>query len=89
MEDAFNVETVRVLLTNIVFEVRVDMAMVDAMREDPLSVENSLRDSPGTLMVDAFNVETVRVLLINIVLEFKVEMAMVDAIIEDPVSVEN
>ena len=72
-----------------VLPVIVDATSVDVVRDDPLSVEKAVSDSPGTLMEDAFSVETVRVLFTNMVFEVRVEIAMVEAMREDPVRVEN
>ena len=53
MVDAPRVDTCRVELTNPVLVVTVEMASVDAMREDPVSVENWEGVYPGMKMVDA------------------------------------
>ena len=37
----------------------VDANKVDAVNEDPISVENDVRENPGILIVDALIVETV------------------------------
>jgi hypothetical protein len=50
-------------MTSLLF--RLDTAIVDAVNELPVSVENEVRDRPGTLIVDAFNVETVMVELMT------------------------
>ena len=39
----------------------VEIKRVDAVREDPVSVEKAERESPGTLMVEALSVEMVSV----------------------------
>jgi hypothetical protein len=55
MEDTINEEM------DMVKVVILEAAMVDAVRDDPVSVEKNVRDNPGTLMVDALSVETVSV----------------------------
>lgn len=62
---------------------------MDAVRVDPVSVENAVRDRPGTLMEDAFNVETVSVEFTVAKFAFKLETTTVEAVRVDPVSVEN
>jgi hypothetical protein len=83
------VETVRVELTNPVLVVIVEIAMVDAMSDEPVSVENWFSAKLDTLILAAIKVETVRVEVMNPVLLVMVEIAIVDAIREEPVSVEN
>jgi hypothetical protein len=86
---AINVDTVNVENANPVFMLMVLTAMVDAIREEPVSVENLSRTKEGTIMEEAYSVETIRVELKNPVFAVMVLMAMVDAIRDDPVSVEN
>jgi hypothetical protein len=66
----------------------LDAAMVDAVRDDPVSVEKDVRDNPGTFMVDALSVETVSVEFTIAKLLFIDEAIRVDAVRDDPVSVE-
>ena len=40
MEEAYNVETIRVELKNPVFAVMVLMAIVEAINDEPVNVEN-------------------------------------------------
>lgn len=75
--DANKVETVRVLLINMVFEFSVEIAIVDAIKEDPVSVENVFSANPGIISVDAIKVETDNVLLITPLFAFREESAAV------------
>ena len=86
---AIKVETVSVELTNPVFVVIVEIATVDAIREEPVNVENWFSAKLDTLILAAIRVETVRVEVKNPVLLVIVEIATVDAIREEPVRVEN
>jgi hypothetical protein len=38
-----------------------EAVMLDAIRDDPVSVEKDVKENPGTLIVDALSVETVSV----------------------------
>jgi hypothetical protein len=67
----------------------VEINKVEAVNEDPVSVEKAFRARPGTLIDEAFRVETVSVELKNPVFAVIVLIATVDAIREDPVRVEN
>ena len=58
-------ETVSVEVMNPVLAVIVEIATVDAMREEPVSVENKFRVKLDTLILAAIRVETVRVELTN------------------------
>jgi hypothetical protein len=86
---AISVETVRVELKNPVLAVIVEIATVDAMRDDPVSVENWFSAKLDTLILAAISVETVSVEVMNPVLAVIVEIATVDAMRDEPVSVEN
>ncbi len=86
---AINVETVKVEKANPVFMLIVLTAMVEAVNEDPVSVENLSRVRDGTTMEEAYNVETIRVELKNPVFAVMVLMAIVEAINDEPVNVEN
>ena len=86
---AIKVETVRVEVKNPVLLVIVEIATVDAIREEPVSVENWFSAKLDTLILAAIKVDTVRVEVKNPVLLVIVEIATVDAIREEPVRVEN
>jgi hypothetical protein len=62
---AISVETVRVEVKNPVLLVIVEIATVDAMRDEPVSVENWFRAKLDTLILAAISVETVRVDVTN------------------------
>ena len=62
---AIKVETVRVELKNPVLLVIVEIATVDAMRDEPVSVENLSKARLDTLILAAISVETVRVEVTN------------------------
>ena len=47
---AFNVETVSVEASVILFPEKVDAVIVEAVNELPISVENEVSDRPGTLV---------------------------------------
>ena len=63
---------------NPVLLVIVEIAIVDAMRDEPVNVENRLRDKLDTLIFAAISVETVRVEVMNPVLLVIVEPARVE-----------
>jgi len=86
---AIKLETVRVEVKNPVLLVIVEIATVDAMRDEPVNVENWLRAKLDTLILAAIKVETVRVEVKNPVLLVIVEIATVDAMRDEPVNVEN
>ena len=86
---AINVETVSVDVKNPVLLVIVEIATVDAMRDEPVNVENWFSAKLDTLILAAIKVDTVRVELKNPVLLVIVEIATVDAMRDDPVKVEN
>ena len=76
-------------LTNPVLVVIVEIAIVDAIRDDPVKVENWFSAKLDTLILAAIKVDTVRVELKNPVLLVIVEIATVDAMRDEPVNVEN
>ena len=86
---AIRVETVSVEVKNPVLLVIVEIATVDAIREEPVSVENWFSAKLDTLIFAAIRVETVSVEVKNPVLLVIVEIATVDAMREEPVRVEN
>ena len=76
-------------MINPVLLLNVDIAIVDVIIDDPVSVENLSSAKLETLMFAAISVETYNVELINPVLLLSVDIAIVDVMIDDPVSVEN